>query len=212
MRLHVVLSGLVFGLSCLVASATTVTVKGLFNGAAIVIIDGRQVLLKAGDSQYGVTLIEANSRHALVEIDGERRQIGLSQQVGGHYQSPAVKTVRIVSGRDGHHWIRGGINGHTVDFLVDTGASLIAMNIATAKRLGIDYDRGEIGRIITANGATEIRRVLLKKVTVGSITGYNIEASVSLDNSLPFTLLGNSFLSRVNMRTENGVMILESRQ
>ena len=191
-------------------SATMVTVKGLFNGAAILIIDGRQVLLKEGKSKHGVTLVEATSRDAILDINGERQRVGLSKQVGGHYQAPTVKTVRITSKQGGHHWVQGKINGHTVDFMVDTGASLISMNIATAKRLGIDYKKGTPGHVSTANGITEVRRVTLNEVTIGSITHHNIEASVSLDNSLPITLLGNSFLSKVNMRVENGVMILES--
>ena len=120
-------------------------------------------------------------------------------------------SVRIASQRGGHHWVRGEINGGQVNFMVDTGASMIALNLSTAKRLGIDYRKGEPGYVSTANGVKEVRLVNLAKVTVGQITHRNVAASIGLDNSLSVALLGNSFLSRNNMRTENGVLILESK-
>ncbi|MEO0443224.1 MAG: TIGR02281 family clan AA aspartic protease [Pseudomonadota bacterium] len=192
-------------------AADSVTVKGLFKGAALLIIDGEQVLLKQGKSQQGVRLIEATSRDALLEINGQRQRVGLSRQVGGQYQEVNKKTVRIASQSGGHHWVRGQINGRYVDFVVDTGASIIAINLSTAKRLGIDYEAGQPSYSSTANGLKPTRLVTLNKVTVGEITQYNVRASVSLDDALPVTLLGNSFLSRVNLRTDNGVLILESK-
>lgn len=198
-------------LSTLVLSANSVTVKGLFGGAALLIIDGEQVLLKKGKEKFGVKLIDASSKDAVLEINGKRQRVGLSKQVGGQYQTARTKTVRLASGRGGHHWVRGQVNGRSIEFLVDTGASLIAMNISTARRLGIDYEKGAPSRIQTANGTVETRIVNLSKVTIGEITHYNISASVSLNNALTVTLLGNSFLSRVNLRTENGILIMEAK-
>ena len=202
---------ILFSLSFNVWSANSITVKGLFKGAALLIIDGEQILLKEGKSKYDVKLIEATSRDALLEINGKRQRVGLSKQVGGTYQQAENKVVRIASQRGGHHWVRGAVNGRSVDFFVDTGASLIAFNLSTAKRLGIDYRNGEPGLMNTANGVTEMRLVTLKKVTVGEITLHNVRASVSLNDALKVALLGNSFLSRTNMRTENGVLIMESK-
>jgi aspartyl protease family protein len=117
----------------------------------------------------------------------------------------------VASKRGGHHWVRGQINGRGVEFLVDTGASLVTMNLATAKRLNIDYEKGTPSRIQTANGLVENRVVNLNKVTIGEITHYNIAASVSLDNALTATLLGNSFLSKINLSTDNGILIMEAK-
>ena len=204
--------GLLLSLLSLSAfAADSVTVKGLFNNAALLTIDGQQVMLKQGKTKHGVTLIEANSREAVLEIKGKRHRVGLSKQVGGSYQQADKRTVRIASQGNGHHRVRGEINGHNVEFLVDTGASFISLNHSTAKRLGIDYKNGQRGFSRTANGVKEIRKVKLDRVTVGSITHYNVDASVSLNDALPVILLGNSFLSRTNMRIENGVLILESR-
>ena len=197
--------------SAFASSANSVTVKGLFSGAALLIIDGEQVLLKKGKEKFGVRLIDASSKEAVLEIDGKRQRVGLSKQVGGQYQTARAKTVRVASKRGGHHWVRGQINGRGVEFLVDTGASLIAMNLSTARRLGIDYEKGVPSRIQTANGTVETRIVNLNKVTIGEITHYNIAASVSLNNALTVTLLGNSFLSKVNLRTDNGILIMEAK-
>lgn len=192
-------------------SADTVMVKGLFTNAALLVIDGEQVLLKKGGSQSGVTLIEASSRDVLLEINGQRQRVGLSRQVGGHYQPTQKRRVRIASQDGGHHRVRGEVNGHRVDFVVDTGATVIALNYSTAKRIGIDLTRGARGYSSTANGVKEIRLVTLDKVSIGAITQYNVQASVSLDDALPVALLGNSFLSRTNLRTENGVLVLETK-
>ncbi len=198
-------------LSASVWSAETIMVKGLFKGAALLIVDGEQVLLKEGKTKLGITLIKASSRDAVLEINGQRQRVELSKQIGGNYRQVDTKVVRIASQEGGHHWVRGQINGNNVDFVVDTGASLVSMNLATAKRLGIDYEKGEVAYASTANGVAERRLVTLQKITVGEITHYNVAASVGLDNALPVTLLGNSFLSRNNMRIEDGVMILESK-
>ena len=192
------------------AQATEVIVKGLFNGAAVLVIDGQQSLVKEGKTKRGVTLIQANSKEAIIKVNGKQQRVTLSSQVGGSYQASDTKTVRIASLRDGHHWVRGQINDRSVDLLIDTGASLISMNRSTAKRLGVDLTKGKVGYTSTANGVVEAVSVNLNRVTIGEITHYNIEASVLPDNSLPVVLLGNSFLRLVDMRIENGVMILES--
>lgn len=192
-------------------SSRIIIVKGLFKNAALLQVDGEQVLIKVGKSKKGIKLLKANSKDAVLEINGQRQQVGLSKQVGGTYQTARSRVVRIASQEGGHHWVRGQINDRNVDFVVDTGASIIAMNLSTAKRLGIDYQKGQPGYVSTANGVTEMRIVTLNKVTIGEITQYNVKASVSLNDALPVTLLGNSFLSRTNMRTENGVLVLESK-
>ncbi|MFT7490777.1 MAG: aspartyl protease family protein [Pseudohongiellaceae bacterium] len=198
-------------LSCTASSANSVTIKGLFNGAALLIIDGQRVLLKKGKEKFGVKLITADSKEAVLEIGGKRQRVRLSNRIGGHYQQTKNKIVRVASKRGGHHWVRGQINGRGVEFLVDTGASLVTMNLATAKRLNIDYEKGTPSRIQTANGLVENRVVNLNKVTIGEITHYNIAASVSLDNALTATLLGNSFLSKINLSTDNGILIMEAK-
>ena len=209
--MRLILGGLLLMVMTTGWAADSITVKGLFANAALLIIDGEQVLLKKGKSHQGVTLIEATSRDALLEINGQRQRVGLSKQVGGNYQATTSRMVRVARQEGGHHWVRGEINGRSVDFVVDTGASNIAMGASTAKNLGIDYESGERGYVNTANGVSEVRWVTLAKVSVGAITKYNIRAGVSLNDRLPVVLLGNSFLSLVDLRTEEGVLIMEDR-
>jgi aspartyl protease family protein len=192
-------------------AADSVLVKGLFNNAALLIVDGKRMMIKKGQTKRGITLIEANTKGALVEMNGERHRMSLSQQVGGSYQTARKRVVRIAAKEGGHHWIRGKINGRSVDFVVDTGASLVSLNYSTAKRLGVDIDKGDRAHSSTANGVKEVRIVTLPAITIGEITHHNVKASVGLDDALPIALLGNSFLSRTNMRIENGVLVLESK-
>lgn len=213
MRLLLLLS-LALSLSLLSAvsfAADNITVKGLFKNTIVLTVDGQQLLIKKGQTKQGITLVESSSKQAVIEVGGQRQTVTLSSQVGGSYQAPDKRVVRIASQQGGHHWVRGQVNGRNVDFVVDTGASVISMNLSTAKRLGIDYEKGREGLASTANGLKEVRSVLLEKVTIGSITQYQVAASVHLDDALPVVLLGNSFLSKVDMRTEAGVLILEAR-
>lgn len=205
-----------FVLVCLSIAATVIaqnniTVKGLFKNTVVLTVNGQQVLIKKGQTKQGITLIESSSQQAVIEVNGKRQTVTLSSQVGGSYRSPDKRVVRIASQEGGHHWVRGQINGRNVDFVVDTGASVISMNLSMAKRLGIDYERGRSGWASTANGLKEVRSVMLDTVTIGSIAQRQVAASVHLDDSLPVVLLGNSFLSKVNMRIEAGVLILETR-
>ena len=188
-----------------------ITVKGLFKNTIVLIIDGQQLLIKKGQTKQGITLIQSSSKQAVIEVGGQRQTVTLSSRVGGSYQAPSKRVVRIASQQGGHHWVRGQVNGRSVDFVVDTGASVISMNLSTAKRLGIDYQKGKPAQASTANGVIEVRSVLLEKVTVGSIIQNQVAATVHMDDSLPVVLLGNSFLSNVDMRTEDGVLVLESR-
>lgn len=106
----------------------------------------------------------------------------------------------------------GMINDQLVKFVVDTGASWVAMNKSQADKLGIDYTLTDDKAIAsTANGQTVVHKVLLKKVKVGDIEIPNVHAAV-LENSNPkYILLGNSFLDRVDMKREGDVMLLKEK-
>ena len=116
----------------------------------------------------------------------------------------------MTAGPGGHFLVDGRINGGAVRFMVDTGATMIAMGQADATRLGIDWSRGERGLVGTANGTVVAYRVNLRSVRVGDVEVNNVDAVVS-PSSMPFVLLGNSFLSRFSMRRDSDVMRLELR-
>lgn len=104
----------------------------------------------------------------------------------------------------------GSINKFSVRFMVDTGATWVAMSTADAKRIGINYYRGTTGYAGTASGTTKIYKVNLDTVKVGNIVLHNVAAAVIPRLSGPI-LLGNSFLKRVEIQRSKRVMILKKK-
>ena len=104
----------------------------------------------------------------------------------------------------------GQINGRAVQFMVDTGATSIAMGVPDAERAGIHYKNGMPVQMTTANGMAPGFRIKLNSVRVGDVEVYDVDAVV-IPQSMPFVLLGNSFLSRFQMKRDNTLMTLEKR-
>jgi aspartyl protease family protein len=85
---------------------------------------------------------------------------------------------------------------------VDTGATMVRISRDDARRLGIDYTKGEQGYSIVADGRrVQSWRVKLDSISVGGITLYNVDATVG-EGTVGYGLLGMSFLSRTDMRRE----------
>jgi clan AA aspartic protease (TIGR02281 family) len=122
----------------------------------------------------------------------------------------AKQSVMLAADSRGHFITEGAINGMPVRFLVDTGASSIALPAAEAQRLGIDYRKGERGYSQTANGAVPVYVVRLDRVSLGAIEINGVEAIV-IEKGLSVTLLGMSFLNRVDMRRDGETMTLIRR-
>lgn len=203
------------GLSLMASSAgaTEVSVIGLFSGKAMVSINGgKQRVLSAGQTTpEGVKLISADSQSALLEIDGVQRRLGLGSRIGGGDNNSGTASVTLNADGQGHFVTTGSINGATTRFLVDTGASNIAMSTSEAKRLGIAYSHGARGYSQTANGIVPIYVVTLNTVKLGDIVLNQVEASIIEGTDLPVTLLGMSFLRRTEMRREGNTMTLTKK-
>lgn len=196
------------------AAANNIQVVGLFKDAAVVVINGRQRVMKAGEhSGEGIILVSANSQEALFEIAGQRVRLGLGTRIQNTYAAPAEKpTVRIWAASNGMFTTAGRIDGAPVNFLVDTGASHVAMNKRHAKRLGIDYRRSTKQHwVTTASGVAQSYRVTLDRVKVGDIELTNVSGIV-LDGDFPrHVLLGMSFLNRLEMQRDGNVLELRQR-
>jgi len=211
------LASLVLPLLCALAAsglaAEKIVVVGLFTGKAIVEIDGKRRVLAAGEtSPEGVKLLSATSEEAVLEIEGEARSYPLGTHIGTTYSTPAEgATVHIWPDASGMYTVTGSINGFPVEFLVDTGATRIAMNRNEARRLGIDYlVEGAPGMSATASGVVPTYYVRLDRVRVGDITLRDVEAAV-IDGDFPIdVLLGNSFLNRLEMKREGKMLELTS--
>ena len=189
-----------------------IRVIGLFTDKAIVEIDGKQHVLSAGNtSPEGVKLVSANSREAVLEVDGKQDTYTLGTHIASNYSGPPdTASVTIAPNASGMYEVNGSINGFQVEFVVDTGATLISMNRHVAKRLGIDYKRrGLPGQSETASGYSDIYLVNLDEVRVGQIKLHDVTASVH-DGEFPkVILLGNSFLNQVDMTRDGRVLVLE---
>lgn len=185
---------------------------GLFNNSAVVKINGHERILRQGKtSPEGVTLISANSQRAEVDINGQRQILNLNRGVGTRFSAPPIAEARIASQVNGHYFTPGRINNQNVEFLVDTGATSIAINSNMAAKLGLEYSKDKAVSVQTAQGSTNAYPVILNSATVGNVTVNNIEALV-LEGEFPTAiLLGNSFLSRVDLKVEQGVMVLQSK-
>ena len=192
-------------------SVAPVEVVGLFKDRAVVRLAEGEVMLKVGETKQGVTLLSADASKATVRYRGERYDLGLSNRVVGGYQRVEQAQVAITSDRRGQYQVRGAINGGFTTFLVDTGASVIAVSSELATSLNVDYSAGEQGVVETAQGRTRAHFVTLNEVTVGSISAYNVQAAV-IDGSFPqVPLLGMSFLSQVSINEADGVLTLTKR-
>ncbi|WP_444896054.1 retropepsin-like aspartic protease family protein [Microbulbifer sp. SSSA005] len=205
----------VFFLSLLIAlsaNAQQVQLKGLFGDSAMLEIDGRQKILKAGQkSPEGVTLLEATTRYARISVSGREQKLTLDAPIATSFAKAAKAEVRLSADSRGHYMTDAWVNGMRVPMMVDTGATSIAFNYPTARRLGLNLDTAQEIRVSTANGVTRAYKVSLNSVTIGGIKLHNVDATVHSDDFPSVVLLGNSFLSRVDMEQQGGVLLLRAR-
>ncbi len=194
-------------------AAERIIARGLFRDRAVLEIDGQQRLLRAGQtSPEGVKLISASSRKAVVEDQGKRTTLTLGSSINTNFSAPTQQRMKIIPDVRGMYRTTGSINGLPVQFIVDTGATLVSMNSRQARRLGIDYRVvGESALSTTASGYSKIYRVKLKRVKIGEIELRNIEAAVHEGDFPPITLLGMSFLGRLDIQSSGAGLELKRK-
>ncbi|MDT8370797.1 MAG: retropepsin-like aspartic protease [Gammaproteobacteria bacterium] len=186
-----------------------IVVVGLFADHAVVEINNKQRILSVGKtSPEGVKLISATSQKAVLEIKGKKSDYVLVSHIGAHYTPPVAQPVVNIWPTNGMYLTAGSINGYSVNFIVDTGASSIALNADTAKRLGLEYLKAPQIAVKTASKVEIAYQVKLEQVQVGTITLYNVDGLV-IDGSEPsVALLGMSFLGQLDMqRTDNKLQL-----
>jgi len=194
------------------AAATDVTVVGLSSSRASVSINGASPrwLAVGQRSPEGVVLVDVDRETATFEIDGKRRALKMNQAYVAARAAGGGSSVTLKADARGHFIADGQVNGGTVRFMVDTGATVIALPAADAKRLGINYLKGDQGVVQTANGAAPAYRVKLDTVRLGDITLNGVDGVV-LEGGLTTALLGMSFLNRTEMKRDGETMVLTKR-
>ncbi len=202
---------MLLGLAPTLAFAQDVGLAGLLGSKAMLMINGGEPqAVRVGESLDGVKLISIQGDQAIVEVGGKKRPLRIGQHAIGASSGDGSGKVMLTADARGHFFTTGTVNGTSVRFMVDTGASGIALSPSDARRIGIDLSRGERGMASTANGVAPFVRVTLDTVRVGDITVHNVEAGV-VQNEMPYALLGMSFLNRMEMQREGSTMTLKKR-
>ncbi|OGA34316.1 MAG: hypothetical protein A3F75_02390 [Betaproteobacteria bacterium RIFCSPLOWO2_12_FULL_64_23] len=191
--------------------AAEVTLVGLIGAKAIVVIDGGapRALAPGQKTAEGVVLLGTEKDGASFDIDGKKRTLRMGQAYSA--ASPGKQSVTLNADTRGHFVTMGSINGGSVRFLVDTGATFVTLPAAEAKRLGINYLQGQRNRMQTANGVTIVHAVKLDSVRIGDIEINNVDAVVSGNDAMGAVLLGMSFLNRMEMKRDGQSMALTKR-
>jgi aspartyl protease family protein len=195
------------------APAADVKLIGVTPGrSALVVIDGSgPIKLGIGETAERVTLVRADSDSAVLRVDGVTQTLHLEAYDGGGGGVMSGGTVRLSADARGHFFANATVNGRSMRFIVDTGASLTTLSEADAKRIGLRYRGGSKVRTSTANGIVDGWRVSLDSVSIGNVTVYDVDAMV-LDTDLRIGLLGMSFLDRFNMQRQGTTLVLEQRR
>ncbi|SDP00691.1 aspartyl protease family protein [Phyllobacterium sp. YR620] len=108
-------------------------------------------------------------------------------------------TVTLAKSESGHFEVRGEVNGATVPFMVDTGASSIVLSAGDARRAGLDPDKlAYATSVLTANGMAKAANVTLDEVKIGAIERRNVRAMVIQDGRMDGSLLGMNFLNSLS--------------
>lgn len=193
----------------------SISLEGVLGNKVLLSIDGKRVLRSRDDgARDGIRVLSIGSDTVEVDVDGRRRQLHLGghEVVSAPFKERSHETVTITRNNHGMYTTVGSINGLPVSFLVDTGATSVAMNSAHARRLGLAYDlKGTPTLVSTASGITKAYLVKLDTVAVGAIQLRNVQAVV-MDGGFPTeVLLGMSFLGQLEIQRDGAVMRLKQK-
>jgi len=207
-----VLAGLAALLTWAIAAAQSASLQGTMGQRALIMVDGSPPkALAPGQLHQGVRLLSVTEGEAVVDIGGQRQTLRVGEapvSVG----ASAARGHRIVLTASSHGHFTGlaSVNGSALPFLVDTGASVMALGASDAERIGLNFRAGRPVRVNTANGQANGWHLKLSSLRIGEVEAYEVDAIV-VPQPMPHMLLGNSFLNRFQMKRENDVMVLERR-
>ena len=196
------------------AQAQSVALAGMLGNKALLVVNGTAPkTVAAGETHEGVKVISTSGDQAVVEQNGKRNTLRVGEapvNVGASKSGGKGNRIVLVAGTGGHFLTAGQINGKAVQFMVDTGATSVAMGAQDAERTGINFKTGQPVTMWTANGSVQGYRIRLDSVRVGEVEVFGVDAVVT-PQPMPYMLLGNSFLTRFQMLRENDQMTLTKR-
>jgi aspartyl protease family protein len=195
------------------AAAQGVALGGLMGQKALLVIDGQPKMLAVGESAGGVTLVAAGDGQARVRIGGVERVLAVGGSpvavgAGTAAGTGGNRSIVIPVGPGGHFLVDGSVRGRPLRFMVDTGATTVAISRADAERLAIDWRAGTPGVASTAGGPVPFTRVVLPQLRLAGVELALVEAVV-LPTPMPYALLGNNVLARFQLRRDADAMRLD---
>ena len=193
------------------ASAQAVALSGILGSKALLVVNGSAPRgVAAGESHQGVKVVSIGRDDAVLEIDGARRTVRLGEAPVSVGARGGSQRIVLAGDARGHFVSQGQINGRVMQFMVDTGATTVAIGQPDADRMGLNYKSGQPVRMGTANGVAQGWRMKLDSVRIGDVQVYGVEAVV-MPQPMPYVLLGNCFLTEFQMTRNNDQMVLEKR-
>lgn len=194
-----------------VAIAEDIKIMGLFKNKVIMNINGKREVLSVGESVGDIKVIQADSKKCVLSIGGKEQTFQLGTHMSVNFKPNSHSVVRLQKDPQGMYRSDGKINGKPVQFLVDTGASVVAMNMEQAKSLNLELSQDKITQVQTAGGQARAYSIELRKVSLGDITLYDVPAVVVDGNSPHEILLGMSFLKHVKMNDSHTILELTKK-
>ena len=197
-----------------VFAATQLNVVGLFSGKAVVAINGgAPQTIAAGQTKNGVKLLSASSESATFLVEGKQQTLKMGQaaSIAGANAPANNSPVSLYADQAGHYFGNLNINGVSLKYVVDTGATTVALNSGDAKFAKIDYEKGERITMSTANGDVNAYLVHINTLKIGTIVLNDVVATVNEGGSPPFVLLGMTALNRMSMKNENSILTLSKK-
>ena len=196
--------------------AADINLIGIFGAKATLMVDGgKPRTLGIGETSLEkIRLLSIGVDSAVVEIDGKRETLHLgNQRIAATRGDGGTQRVVLAGDAKGHYITTATVNGVSMQFLVDTGATSVTISADDAKRANVRYTAADRGAMQTANGVVGAYRVKFDTVKLGDITLNNVDGIVMEGNSLGgrFGLLGMSFLSRTEMKRDGDTMTLTKR-
>ena len=192
-------------------AAQDVGLAGVMGSRALLMIDGGEAQAVAiGQSLAGVKVVSVQGDQVVVEIGGKKRPLRVGQHAIGTAAADGSGRIVMTADNQGHFVTTGSVNGVAVRFLVDTGATMISLGASDARRVGVDFNRGQKGMTQTANGQSVVSKVQLDTVRIGDVTLHNVDAVIH-QTEMPVALLGMSFLNRMEMQRDGSTMTLKRR-
>jgi aspartyl protease family protein len=173
----------------------------------------RNIMIFAG-LLVGAGVYMAQTADKMTAATPARATSASNMVASARVQEPApsgIRSLTIPRDARGHFQTEGRIDGQRISFMVDTGASVIALNESSAARFGLRPSRGDYNAAVsTANGTIKAARTRLAMVELGGLIVRDVEAMVLPDEALSENLLGLSFLSRLKrFEYAGGKMVLE---